>query len=115
MILLPVVVILVVVVIAILIGDKKWRWLMAVPLAGWVYLLGTSQGVLIREDPMFVNEHGLIQDVACIYSSGIVTASLVRAGELNGASCTRLYTFGSAPPCDVHHLISSGLCQDPRW
>jgi hypothetical protein len=36
-----------------------------VGLVGWVYLITTSQGLLLRYDPLYVNESGVIQSAAC--------------------------------------------------
>jgi len=77
----------------------KWRWLLVAPIIGWVSLVGTSRGLLIRYDPMFMNDSRVITDAACTYSSGLRTATVFVIGDPRGADCARLHKFGSISPC----------------
>ena len=87
----------------------KWL-LLVIPVALRAYLAGMFEGVLIRSDPMFVNERGIVQDAACTYSSGFETATVLIIGEPGGASCEWHYRYGSAAVCDRSDL-KPGVCQ----
>jgi hypothetical protein len=84
--------------------------LLAVPVALAAYFAGMFEGVLIRSNPMLVNERGIVQDAACTYSSGFETATVLIIGQAGGASCPWLYRYGSAAICDRSDL-KSGVCQ----
>ena len=92
----------------------KWLWLLSIPLAGWFFLIATSHGVLIRDDPMLVNENKVITDAACVYSSGLRTATILIIGDQAGAECNLVYKFGSLPFCQAAGELPPGSCQDTR-
>jgi hypothetical protein len=85
-----------------------------VGLVGWVYLITTSQGLLLRYDPLYVNEGGVIQSAACTYTSGIETMTVCVIDDPKGATCPHVYKFGSIPLCVNFRNPSPGVCVWPE-
>ncbi|HWA47309.1 MAG TPA: hypothetical protein VG742_03500 [Dongiaceae bacterium] len=80
---------------------------------GWLYLVIAGKGLLIRYDPMATSEAEprFVESVACTYSSGVRTETVLSLGHARDAECARLYKFGSVPPCPTP-LSSPLLCQE---
>jgi hypothetical protein len=60
---------------------------------GWGALVISSYSILLREDPMYVNEANVMEDVACIYFTGLTFRTILITGRAEGAECQRLWSF----------------------
>lgn len=92
----------------------KGIWLLTVLVLGWVLLNATSHGVLIRSDPMLVNAKRIVTDAACVYTSGLRSATVFVIGQSTGAECRLFYEFGSLAPCPKASDLPPGSCQSSR-
>jgi hypothetical protein len=91
-----------------------WKAMLLVPLVGSLFLLATTFGLRVRTTPVFVNRLGLIEDIACTYTSGLATVEVLVRGEQNGARCSIYYRYGSSVPCEAGTTFRYGLCERPR-
>lgn len=62
-----------------------------IPLAAWIALTISPYGLLIREDPMYAAPSNVVEDIACVYFTGLSTKTIFKMGQRNGASCRRIY------------------------
>jgi hypothetical protein len=67
--------------------------ILLIVLAGWLALITSSYGLLIRADPMYLNPPNVIEDMACIYFTGVGTETVILTGQKKGATCQRLHRF----------------------
>jgi hypothetical protein len=67
-------------------------------------------GILIRPDPMWVGDNGVIEDMACDYATVLKTATVFIIGDKRGARCASFYRFGSIAPCVGATDLPPGAC-----
>jgi hypothetical protein len=92
-----------------------WLGVLALPLLGWLALVVTSHGFLIRYDPMAGSETepSIITDVACIYLTGTGIVTVFSLSNTKDAECSRLYKLGSLPVCP-REVVRPSNCEDRR-
>jgi hypothetical protein len=80
-----------------------WLWLgpLLIIVIAWLFLVFTSQGLLIRYEPLAASESepSFVASVACTYSSGIQTVAVFSFGNWRNAECSQFHKFGSVPRC----------------
>jgi hypothetical protein len=79
-------------------------------LVGGLYLNVTSQGLLLRADPMFVDDRGVIEHMACVYYSALKSETVYVIHNREGAECAEIYKFGSIPLCVGYPHLTPGMC-----
>jgi hypothetical protein len=89
-----------------------WLGVLLLAVLGWLALVVTSHGLLIRHDPMArsASDSPFVQDIACTYSSGVRTVTVLSLGNTEAAECSQLYKFGSTPACPSV-LIWPSVCE----
>jgi len=80
----------------------KYSWPLWLAIAGGLLLVTTSQGFILRVDPMNMRE------TACTYFTGNGIATVYLVGE---GSCSVLYKLKSVPRCPKSAALPTETCE----
>jgi len=67
-------------------------------------------GILVGYGPLYANDEGAAENLACSYSTGVRSATIFFIGYKHGADCPRFYKFGSVAHCAGRTNLQDGVC-----